>query len=136
MNLIPTVPVGYLGVLAAGVAAMVVGFLWYGPLFGKAWMKLSGYKMGGTGNMNSLYAIQYVASVATAYVLAVFLGLTGATTLEAALPIAVWLWLGFQATLKLGVVLWEGKSWNLFFLEAGHSLVTLLVMAAVLTYVK
>jgi hypothetical protein len=122
--------------LAAGVAAMVVGFLWYGPLFGKAWLKLSGHKMGGTGNMNSLYAIQYVASVVSAYVLAVFLGLTGATTLEAALPIAVWLWLGFQATLKLGVVLWEGKSWNLFFLEAGHSLVTLLVMAAVLVYVK
>lgn len=136
MNLIPTVPVGYLGVLAAGVASMVVGYLWYGPLFGKTWMRLSGSKMGSGDNMMSLYGMQYVASVVTAYVLAVFLGLTGATTLEAALPVAVWLWFGFQATLQLGKVLWEGKSWNLYFVEAGQSLVTLLVMVAVLTYVK
>ena len=31
-------------VLAAGVAAMIVGFLWYSPvLFAKPWMALMGY---------------------------------------------------------------------------------------------
>lgn len=136
MNFIPTVPVNYLAVLLAGVVAMAVGYLWFGPLFGKTWVKLSGAKMGGGDNMGMLYGGQYVASVVTAYVLAVFLGLTGSTTLEAALPVALWAWLGFLATKEIGVVLWEGKSWNLYFLNAGQSLVSLLVMAAVLTLVR
>lgn len=115
---------------------MAVGYLWFGPLFGKTWIKLSGAKMGEGDNMAMLYGGQYVASVVTAYVLAVFLGLTGSTTLEAALPVAVWLWLGFLATKELGVVLWEGKSWNLYFLNTGQSLVSLLVMTAVLVLVR
>lgn len=134
LNLIPAVSVNYLAVVAASVAAMVVGYLWYGPLFGKAWAKLSGAKMGNGDNM--LYVWQYVASVVTAYVLAVSLSLTDSTSLQSAMIMAFWLWLGFQATLQVGKVLWEGKSWNLYFLEAGQTLVSLLVMAAVLSYLS
>ncbi|HLD39833.1 MAG TPA: DUF1761 family protein, partial [Candidatus Nanoarchaeia archaeon] len=32
----------YLAVLVAAIAAYVVGFLWYGPVFGKKWMALMG----------------------------------------------------------------------------------------------
>jgi beta-lactamase superfamily II metal-dependent hydrolase len=134
LNLIP-VSVNYLAVLLAAVGAMVVGFLWYGPLFGKTWAKLSGVSADKMKGANwTLYLWQYVAAAVTALVLSVFLTLTGSTTLDAALRTAVWLWLGFQATLQLGKVLWEGKSWNLYFLDAGQNLVTLLVMAAVLVY--
>jgi len=34
--------VNVLAILVVGVAYMVVGFLWYGPLFAKPWMKLVG----------------------------------------------------------------------------------------------
>ena len=34
------VAVNYLAVLAAAIASMVIGFLWYGPLFGKQYMAL------------------------------------------------------------------------------------------------
>ena len=38
------VEINYLAVLVAGVAAVAVGFLWYGPLlFAKPWMKLMGH---------------------------------------------------------------------------------------------
>src|SRR5688572_1633570 len=33
----------YLAILVAAVAGMAVGFFWYGPLFGKIWVKLSGF---------------------------------------------------------------------------------------------
>lgn len=36
------VPVNYLAILVAAVLSMVLGFLWYGPLFGKEWTKLMG----------------------------------------------------------------------------------------------
>jgi hypothetical protein len=32
--------VNFLAILAAAVANLLLGFLWYGPLFGKPWMKL------------------------------------------------------------------------------------------------
>ena len=37
------IPINYLAVLAAAVSNMVLGFLWYGPLFGKTWSKLMGW---------------------------------------------------------------------------------------------
>jgi hypothetical protein len=37
------ITINYLAVIAAAIAAVGVGVLWYGPLFGKEWMKLMGY---------------------------------------------------------------------------------------------
>ena len=36
----------WLAVLVGTAAAMVLGFIWYGPLFGKAWARGSGVAMG------------------------------------------------------------------------------------------
>ena len=41
-------------------------------------------------------------------------------------------WLGFIAPVTLGVVLWEGKSWKLWFIENGYWLINLLVMGVIL----
>ena len=35
--------INYWAVLGAAVAMMVIGALWYGPIFGRVWMKLMGY---------------------------------------------------------------------------------------------
>ncbi len=120
--------INWVALIAAAVASMAVGFIWYGPLFGKAWMKLTGKKeMGNKSEMPKMYAILFVSSLVTAYVLSV---------LGAGLQTAFWVWLGFQATLLLHGVLFEGKSWNLYFLVAGHQLVNLLAMSWVLSYFK
>ena len=120
--------VNWVAVIAAGIASMVVGFVWYGPLFGKMWMKMSGKKeMEDKSQMPKTYAIMFIASLVTAYVL---------TVLGGSLQTAFWVWLGFQATLLLHSVLFEGKSWNFYFLNAGHQLVSLLAMSWVLSYFK
>ena len=36
------VDINWLALVAAALSTLVVGFLWYGPLFGKAWMKETG----------------------------------------------------------------------------------------------
>lgn len=129
--------VNLVAVVAAGVASMVLGWLWFGPLFGKTWMKLSGQKeMGDKDKMTQNFALAFVGALLTSYVLAVFLGLTSMTTVSGALTLAFWAWLGFAVPFTLGKVLWEGKSWNLFFLSATHDLVGFLLIAAVLTYLK
>ena len=128
--------INYIELLVAGVASMVVGYAWYGPLFGKAWMKESGVTQAkidaGKKEMPKTYGMMFVGSVITAYVLSVFIGLAGATDYMSAATVAFWAWLGFVATVMLGNVLFEGRSWNYLGINAGYNLVNMVVMSAVL----
>ena len=126
--------VNYVAILVAAIANMVVGYLWYSQmLFGKAWMKMMGKKdMGKKDSMLMMMAAGYVSSVVMAYVLAIFIQLNGATTPLMGAMAAFWPWLGFVATVTLGSVLWEGKSIQLWVLNAAHHLVGMAVMGAVL----
>ncbi|WP_298509458.1 DUF1761 domain-containing protein [uncultured Kordia sp.] len=36
------IPVNWIALAVAALSTLVIGFLWYGPLFGKAWMKETG----------------------------------------------------------------------------------------------
>lgn len=135
----PPVDINYLAVLVSAVASMVLGFLWYGPLFGKPWMKLMGWNpkklssMKMKTNMSMSYGITFIGSLVMAFVLSHIVDYTQAATYLDGIMAGVWVWLGFVATVTLGKVLWEGKSWNLYFLENGYQLVNLIVMGVILT---
>ena len=137
----PTVPINYLAVLAAAVSSMLVGFLWYGPLFGKTWMKLAGVSMSDAPKgVGKLYAIQFVGSLVMAYVLAHALVFASvymkAEGLNAGLMAGFWNWLGFVAPVTLGTVLWDGKPWKLWILNNAHYLIALCVMGIILALWK
>src|SRR5262245_56882131 len=40
-NTSPMIPVNYWAVLVAALFTIVLGFLWYGPLLGKPWMRFA-----------------------------------------------------------------------------------------------
>jgi hypothetical protein len=73
-------PINYFAVLACGVISIVLGFLWFGPLFGKLWMSLSGMPtdaMERAKNDRAIkrkiyqgYGIAFIASLIMAFVLA------------------------------------------------------------------
>lgn len=116
---------------------MAVGFLWYGPLFGKVWMKLMRFSKEDMdrarvkGTIKS-YVLMFIAALVTAFVLAqVFVGF-GVSTIVGGLTGALWMWLGFMITKSIGGVLWEGKSWNLWVLNIVHDFVSLAVMGVIL----
>lgn len=129
--------INYFAVIAAAAAQMTVGFLWYGPVFGKKWVALSGFteqkinEMKGK-SMGPLYAAAMAGSLVMAYVLAHFAAVWGAAGLSAALQLAFWTWLGFIATTMLGSVLWEGKPVQLYILNIAYQLASLTVMAAII----
>ncbi|OGE76003.1 MAG: hypothetical protein A3C85_00515 [Candidatus Doudnabacteria bacterium RIFCSPHIGHO2_02_FULL_48_21] len=70
----PEININYLAVIAGAVSNMVIGFLWYGTLFGKQWMALSGinpqnidaarYK-----GMGKNYALAFVGALVMSYAL-------------------------------------------------------------------
>ena len=137
------VPVSYLGILLCGVASMVIGFLWYGPLFEKPWMKMTGMtpekQAKAKKEMSKTYGLMFVSSLVMAYVLAHFIwyAAPGSLTLFIAVKTAVWAWIGFVATSAFSKFLFnvEKKPWSLFAIETGYYLVTLIVMGAILYFV-
>jgi multidrug transporter EmrE-like cation transporter len=124
--------VNYWAVLAAAAANVVLGMLWYGPLFGKKWMALTGMKLTEEDKkqMPKKTLIMLLTSFVMAYVLLHFT--QPAESLNMALEWAVWLWLGFIATVSMAGVLWKGESNKLWALDNGYRLVALLMMTAIL----
>ena len=139
------IPINYLAVLAAAVSSMVIGFLWYGPLFGKQWMAWSGMSAAdkdkaSSSGMGKSYALMLVGSLVMAFVLAHALVFASAyldaAGVSAGLAAGFWNWLGFIAPVTLGSVLWDNKPWKLWVLNNAYQLVTLCVMGVILALWK
>ncbi len=127
----------YIAILAAAVASMVIGALWYGPLFGKVYIRAMGWENKSTAEkkqmqkaMATSYIWQFIASLVMFYVLA--RATQGLSPLNA-IAIGVWAWVGFIAPMKLGDALWGGKM-TVFWLGIFSSLITIIAGAAILGY--
>ena len=130
-----TVIVNYWAVIASVVASMVIGFVWYGPLFGKAWMKEVGTTeadMKKGDGMGMMYGLTALGSLVEAYVLAHFVSYAGATTLALGAVTGFWIWLGFILPVFLGLVLFEGRSMKLFGINVSYHLVNVMIMGMIL----
>jgi hypothetical protein len=127
-------------VLVAALANMVIGSLWYGPLFGKAWKKMMGFSDQSMKSMKMTAMQAMVGGLVTAFLMAFVLGhfadVWGVMSVGGAWELAFWVWLGFVATTQLGSVLWEGKSFKLFVLNTAQSLASLFAMAVILALWK
>ena len=135
------IPINFLAVVGAAVAAMILGFLWYGPLFGKKWLAESGMSAEKieamkAKSMNMTYVIMVVSTLIMSYVLSNALVFAStylnASGVSAGLQAGFWNWLGFVAPVALGGVLWEGKSWTYWTITAGYYLVSLCMMGVIL----
>lgn len=129
------VTINYGAVFVSGVAAMVLGYIWYSlPVFGRMWMAAIGKTQeqikAGYKPMTMVWT--YLAAVLTAYVLTHFIQFVGATTLSQALTTAFWAWLGFIATVLATNAFYEGRTAKLFWVNSLYQLVNVLVMAAIL----
>lgn len=130
--------VNWLAVIVAAVVGFIVSFVWWGPLFGGKWAAYMGYtekdmkKAKEKGGMGGKMVIAFIAQLIMAWILAVLIAATGSVVMMSVLLLAFWIWLGFVATIGVGVVLWNEKPWGFFWLNSIGWLVTLLVMAIVL----
>jgi len=111
-----------------------LGFLWYGPLFGKTWRSLMGVNqqsMSGGGMGTTTLVWSFIGSLVTAGVLRKFATMVAAQSLGAGIALGAMVWLGFIATVTLASVLYEKRSVNLYILNNGYQLVSLVVMGAI-----
>jgi hypothetical protein len=130
----------WLAILVAAVATMPIGFLWYSPLlFANPWMREMGYDPNDKARIQEMqksagpsYFVAFLASLVSAFVLALFFHLLHVQSLEFGLLTSAHVWLGFVATVQLTGSLFAKQSMKLFTINTGYQLVCYLVMGAIL----
>lgn len=137
--MLQSVSINFVAVVVAAIVSMALGAFWYSPAgFGKQWMKLSGLnpkqlEAAKKKRMGKTYAVAFLASLIMADVLAYIVDYAEASTVVDGLQVGFWVWLGFVATVSLGLVLWENKPIKLWVLNNAYNLITLMLMASILT---
>jgi hypothetical protein len=136
--------VNLLSVLAAGIATMILGFVWYSPaLFAKPWMREMGYDLNDKAKLKEMqksagptYGIAFLAGLVSAFMLAKILSITPIDTALYGMKLGLGVWLGFVATVQLTGALFMKSSMKLFAINTGYQLVCYLVMGAILAVWK
>jgi len=125
--------INILAVIAAAVAAFLIGGLWYSPvLFARSWQKEVGLsdEALAKGNMAMIFGVGFVLALIAAFVFALFLGP------KPALPFATGA--GFAAGIAwvsagLGILyLFERRSLKLFLINAGYLTLAFTAIGAIL----
>jgi hypothetical protein len=143
----PNIHINMVAVLIAVVANFILGFIWYTPLFGKAWAKEMGFNLEQKPPASALIKgmiFMVIGNFLMAYVfahnMAVWNPLTWGqpastmSTMGTAGNAAFFTWLGFYFPGELGRVAWEQKSWKLLFINSGYHFLMLLVAAIILAH--
>ncbi|HEY0742278.1 MAG TPA: DUF1761 domain-containing protein [Chryseosolibacter sp.] len=120
-------------VIVAAISTFLIGGLWYSPaVFGKAWMRENGFTEEGmkNSNMAKIFGLAFFLAFIAAINLAMFMGPENRWEMG-----ALWGFLagfGWVATFVGTHYLFERKSFTLFLINAGYSVVALTVMGVIL----
>lgn len=127
-------------IIASMIVSVLLGFFWYGPLFGKKWMQLSGIKMDEQNPSASVMIRPIILSLIGAILFSSVLSFSIAfhnayyatAGVGTAIAFAALIWLGFFVPQYLNLTGWEGKPWTLFFINSGYWLVFLIISASII----
>lgn len=138
----------YISIVLCGIEAVVLGMLWYGPFFGKPWraeMNITDEDVECAKTdpvmkkkMMKSAGLAFIGAGVTAFVLRHLIIFGNAymqtSGIEGSLETAFWCWLGFSMPVLLGAVLWENKTWKWWWISISYYLVSLLLMATILSF--
>ena len=129
--------INWLPVLLGALAFFLVGAIWYGVLFSKAWQKAAGIsdeRLQG-GNMALIFGLTFLAEVVIAMTLWHLIVRTGASD-RAVMMMAI----GFGATIMTPAIginyLYLRKTLAHFLIDAGHFIVGMAAMGGVFLYFR
>ncbi|WP_020402085.1 DUF1761 domain-containing protein [Gracilimonas tropica] len=126
------VSINWLAVIAASLVGFAIGFIWYGPLFGKSWMEAVGLSEEEVQNSNmaKTFGFTLVFQFIMAYCLAMFFG--NEVGLQEGSFYGFLTGFGWVA-MAIGVnALYEQKSWKYIFINGGFWIVVFTLMGLIL----
>ena len=129
------VDINYLAVFVCGIISMLIGAMWYGPVFGKAWMKEVGYTeddLKKDFNPGKTYGLAVVSHIFMALVLAYLLQLTNASAIMDSIRISLSAWFGFIFLTMFINSLFARKTFRLVAIDSGYQLVNMILFGIIL----
>lgn len=130
--------INWLAVIAASLVGFLIGFIWYGPLFGKKWMELVGMteEEVQSGNMKKTFGFTFIFQLVMAFCMAMFFfgDPEAASMMNAANGSFYGFLTGFGwVSMVLAVnALYEQKSWSYIFLNGGYWIIVYTLMGLIL----
>lgn len=133
--------INYWAVLSCALLSLVLGFVWYGPLFGRKWIEINELSSDDLAKREAmqkeagpLYVVQFVLSLLQIYILAHFVkGWSDVSGVESAL----WIWLGFVMPTVAGLAMWNAKptkvKWAMFLISSGYQLISFVSFGFILS---
>lgn len=124
--------INWLSVIVATLSSFVVGGIWYGPVFGKAWMKAFNLSEEALEkrNMPMVFGLALLLSFIAAINLEMFIGAEADVVFAAFAGFAAGL--GWVATFLGILYLFEGQSLAGYFINAGYCIFALTLMGIIL----
>jgi hypothetical protein len=122
----------WLAIIVAAVSTFILGGIWYGPLFGRVWMRASGVTeaQANAGNKGLIFGISLLLQLIAAVVLAMFIGAEGTLAFATAAGAAVGV---FWVATAFGVVyLFEQRPLSHWAVNSFYHIVSYTIMGAIL----
>lgn len=128
----------FLAIIVATLSTFLVGWLWYGPLFGNAWMDAVGMteEQLQKGNMAKIFGLAFIFELIMAFNLAMFL--TGTPEAAKQMTAGTGAFYGFLTGFgwiffALAVnSLYEQRSWKYIIINGGYWSVTFTIMGLII----
>jgi Protein of unknown function (DUF1761) len=127
------VDLNYWAVVVAALVPIALGALWYSTLFRDAWLAALGKRveeLGGSAGFG--YFVAVVAAFVMSYTLARVVHWADADDFVSGALAGLLAWVGFVATTSAVNGIFAGRSRNLYLIDAGYHLVSLVLMGAIL----
>ena len=130
--------VNWIAVIVATVLLEVLGFLWYGPLFGEAWTAAMANPpvADAAGAMNMKMGLGVVNTLVVVLGLDWLVRRLGAASLSAAVMVSLAAWFFFSFTTQALEYLYMGRTLNFVVINMGYLLAAFLIAGATLSLVK
>lgn len=123
----------YWAILVAALSTFLLGGIWYSPaVFGKAWMRENGFTEEDLkkGNMVKIFGLAFLLGLVAAINLAMFMGPDVDFSMGAFYGFLAGF--GWVATFVGTHYLFERRSFKLFLINAGYSVVALTIMGIII----
>jgi MFS family permease len=124
--------INWLSVIVAALSSFALGAIWYGPFFGKAWMKVNGFKEEDLKGQNfiRIYGLAFLLMLIASLVLEMFIG--NDADLVFGIMAGFFAGIGWVATMMGVMYLFELETRKKYLINAGYSVFALIIMGAIL----
>lgn len=120
-------------VIVCTIINVILGMVWYSPkVLGTLWAKENGFDLGQLKPSFWHYIGAIIVAFILCFVLDMMIRTFGVVGVGNGIALGFFIWLGFIATTHFSGVIWAGKPFIVYFIDAGFMLLNLIIISAIM----